>query len=173
MVPFSLAGVTICIDAYEASRGDGGIPTSVPGALPWVSVVPEAAAAACASVGKRLCTEPEWETACRGSSAFTYPYGNTYSGMACNGLDRGLGALGPTGSFTGCQGGLTGLWDMSGNAYEFAGASCTTANCRLRGGSFRSGVGAGFLRCTTGFDFTTPGGGDAVVGFRCCRNQGP
>jgi formylglycine-generating enzyme required for sulfatase activity len=38
----------------------------------------------CASVGKRLCTEYEWELACEGPETRPYPYGYTYDATACN-----------------------------------------------------------------------------------------
>lgn len=167
MVEFTHSAVATCIDRYEVSRTTGGLAQSVIGTMPWVNITPVDAAAACTAIGKRLCTESEWQAACAGPSNFLYPYGNTYSGTACNGLDRGFDAIGNTGSFTACQGGLSGLWDMSGNVYEFA---MNGAVVRAKGGGFRSGSGAGLLRCNTGFDWTS-GGPDSAVGFRCCRNR--
>lgn len=38
----------------------------------------------CASVGKRLCTEYEWELACEGPETRPYPYGYVYDKAACN-----------------------------------------------------------------------------------------
>ncbi len=38
----------------------------------------------CADVGKRLCTEFEWEFACEGPETWPYPYGHTYDATACN-----------------------------------------------------------------------------------------
>lgn len=168
MVQFSLAGSTICIDRYEASQS-GGLPASVVNVQPWVNITPVQAEAACRLVGKRLCTEAEWQAACGGASNFAFPYGNAYNSTACNGLDLGRNSIGNTGSFSACQGGYPGLWDMSGNVYEFA---TNGAVIRAKGGSFRSGSGSGLLRCNTGFDWTS-GGPDAVVGFRCCRNRDP
>jgi serine/threonine protein kinase len=42
------------------------------------------AAAACASAGKRLCTETEWKTACRGERNTRFPYGSQYQQGICN-----------------------------------------------------------------------------------------
>lgn len=157
----------ICIDKFEASQGSGGRALSVQGGTPWVSLNTAQAQAACAAAGKRLCTETEWQAACAGTANRLYPYGSTYSGTACNGLDKGLGAIVPTGTIATCEGGYPGLFDMSGNAYERT-ATCTAGNCRIRGGSYRSGAAAGLLRCNTGFDFGEASPDDAV-GFRCCR----
>ena len=158
---------SICIDKFEASQGPNGVALSVQGGTPWVSLTTPQAQAACAAAGKRLCTESEWQAACAGTGNRTYPYGNTYSGTACNGLDKGLGMIVPTGTIATCVGGYPGLFDMSGNAYERT-ATCTTAGCRIKGGSYRSGAGAGHLRCASGFDFGEMSPDDAV-GFRCCR----
>ncbi len=38
----------------------------------------------CASVGKRLCTEFEWELACEGPETWPFPYGHAYDPAACN-----------------------------------------------------------------------------------------
>ena len=42
------------------------------------------ARAACAGAGKRLCTEQEWRTACRGQNNTRFPYGDEYRPGVCN-----------------------------------------------------------------------------------------
>ena len=42
------------------------------------------AAEACRVAGKRLCTEGEWRTACRGDAQKQFPYGSLYRQDACN-----------------------------------------------------------------------------------------
>ncbi|MEW5737910.1 MAG: SUMF1/EgtB/PvdO family nonheme iron enzyme [Myxococcota bacterium] len=140
---------------------------SAPQVMPWLSLNTAQAQAACQLAFKHLCTEAEWQSACSGPAGLTCPYGNTYSSTACNGLDKGLGAIVNTGSVPGCVGGYAGVFDMSGNAYERT-ATCGPGGCRIKGGSYRSSFGAGLLKCTTGFDFPE-GAGDPAVGFRCCR----
>lgn len=39
---------------------------------------------ACETAGKRLCTDVEWEKACRGQGNTDFPYGSTYRSEACN-----------------------------------------------------------------------------------------
>jgi hypothetical protein len=156
-----------CVDRYEASTGISGEAVSAPHVLPWLSLTTAQAQTACTLAGKHLCTEAEWQGACSGPQALQYPYGNAYSTTACNGLDKGLGAIVPTAQVSTCVGGYAGVFDMSGNAYERT-ATCAAGTCRIRGGSYRSGAGAGLLKCTTGFDFPE-GSGDPAVGFRCCR----
>ncbi|RMH43301.1 MAG: hypothetical protein D6689_05470 [Deltaproteobacteria bacterium] len=69
----AVGGVTRYIFRYEASRPDATAtdpgastarPCSKPGALPWTNVTYPEAAAACAAIGARLCTEAEWQAAC-------------------------------------------------------------------------------------------------------------
>lgn len=156
-----------CIDAYEASQGPSGEARSQGGVRPWVSLTTAQAEAACVAAGKHLCSEAEWTRACKGpSNNLTYPYGNTYSGTACNGADKGLGVIVNTGSIGTCVGGFSGIYDLSGNVYERT-ATCANGTCKLYGGSYRSGVGPGYLKCTGTFDFGEASPDDAV-GFRCC-----
>jgi sulfatase modifying factor 1 len=57
---------------------------SRPGLTPQGYVNKLQAVAACAGAGKRLCTEPEWRTACRGQNDTQFPYGETYQPDMCN-----------------------------------------------------------------------------------------
>lgn len=47
------------------------------------------AEAACKNAGKRLCTEGEWVTACRGEADRKFPYGDVYEVGRCN-VNRGV-----------------------------------------------------------------------------------
>jgi len=54
------------------------------GVLPQGYLSADQAEAACAASGKRLCTEAEWVTACRGEEQRDFPYGDHYEQGACN-----------------------------------------------------------------------------------------
>lgn len=60
------------------------VAVSRPRTTPAGYVSADTAAAACQQAGKRLCTEPEWVTACRGEAERPFPYGATYEHGACN-----------------------------------------------------------------------------------------
>jgi formylglycine-generating enzyme len=157
------------------------------GAYPVVCVSWCDARAYCEWAGKRLCMtasgDPpngsishEWYDACRYPNYQSYPYGNKYDPTACNGKDLGIGELVPAGSLPSCEGGLPGLYDMSGNAREWAG-NCygderlspqgADAQCRTQGGGSRDekvdclGFVGESLRSTTQDD----------LGFRCCARS--
>jgi formylglycine-generating enzyme required for sulfatase activity len=68
--------VRTCMDTYEW-------PNQV-GALPVVMLRFVDAQAQCAAVGKRLCSEVEWEMACEGPETLPWPYGQKQIPGACN-----------------------------------------------------------------------------------------
>ncbi len=57
---------------------------SEPGVLPQGYTSGEQAEVVCAAAGKRLCTEAEWVTACRGEEQRDFPYGQRYEQGTCN-----------------------------------------------------------------------------------------
>src|SRR6266542_838792 len=48
------------------------------GAIPKTGMTRDEASGLCAAQGKRLCTELEWERACKGPANTTYEYGESY-----------------------------------------------------------------------------------------------
>jgi hypothetical protein len=108
-----------------------------------------------------------WFNACSAQATNDYPTGSSFATMACNG--GGKPDVWSTGTAS-CQGGATGLYDMSGNVQEWE-DSCSsstgdTDDCRARGGAFDT-VDTTLLRCDapTTLKRNTQ---SADLGFRCC-----
>jgi formylglycine-generating enzyme required for sulfatase activity len=195
--PIVVGGQNRWIYKWEASRPDATSTSqgtlanrscSNPNVLPWTNVTYVQAEAACTAAGGRLCSEDEWQTACK-STTGTCNWGMqscaSYTANQCNGndLDGDTGTAGDqdvlktTGGLANCfsSWGNTSnrVFDMSGNAKEWAqSAAGDPANTRrLRGGSYNNTSGG--MRC----DFRFGVGGDEFVfpnvGFRCCRSTAP
>ena len=146
-----------CIDAYE-------YPGSAD-AKPQVGTTFSGAEAACGTQGKRLCSEEEWEKACKGPDNLRFPYGQSYSAQACNG---GRGGIAAAGSYAACKSGY-GVFDMSGNAAEWTSTRFQggTSDRTVKGGSYaRSDTD---LRCSARQP-KSPGGHANDLGFRCCAD---
>lgn len=60
------------------------VAVSRPGAVPQGYLTYHAARSACLAAGKRLCSEAEWVTACRGRADTKFPYGAHYVAGRCN-----------------------------------------------------------------------------------------
>ncbi len=58
--------------------------TSRAGVIPQGYLSADQARTACEAAEKRLCTEAEWLTACRGEARRDFPYGEAYEAGACN-----------------------------------------------------------------------------------------
>lgn len=144
------------------------------------------ARAYCEWAGKRLCLgvggkptdgQPsgEWTGACS-AGQYSYPYGDTYDPAACNGWDYGAHKLLPVASLPGCEGGLPGLHDMSGNVEEWAGSckgSGANAQCNASGGNYMT-TNPDFLKCFGGGTSTPPRSSyTSQLGFRCCADPIP
>lgn len=136
--------VDVCVDLYEFP-GFGLLPDSLPF---------EQARGACASRGVRLCTEREWEVACRGPRGDRYPYGDAFDPARCatDGVPK------PAGTRNGCRSAF-GTYDMSGNAAEWVDTAM------LKGGDV--GADAFGARCGTRAR-ATESSAPTLTGFRCC-----
>ncbi len=196
--PVGGAGPTdFWIQSYEASRPGAtalvqgsysNVACSVPNVLPWTSVTPIEAQAACAATGGSLCTEAQWQRACNSSvpPACTWSEASAcavYSPTACNGVDYDTDpatagnqdALISTGTLNTCRVpwtvvSTTQIYDMSGNAQEWTAPRAAMVN-PIRGGSYNDISGG----MTCGFNFEVAG--DTIrlpnTGFRCCRTTAP
>lgn len=134
-------------------------------AIDYLVGVPRAEAEAlCASVGKRLCTEIEWEFACRSTDSRRYPSGNTYEDS------RYAEHAGPASPF-----GVYGFGKiMEWTASAWGGEADQVERAAVRGWS----QGALTLgeptapekgrRCAKRHH-RTPTLSDPEVGFRCCK----
>ena len=136
--------VDVCVDLYEAP-GFGSVPTRA---------TFEQAQSLCAAAGRRLCTEQEWETACRGPSGHLYPYGDDFDPEACV-----VGQTIPSavGARNACRSGF-GAYDMSGNAGEWVSGPL------IKGGDF--GTDDFGARC--GARARAASAEDSLTGVRCC-----
>ncbi|MCL4478120.1 MAG: bifunctional serine/threonine-protein kinase/formylglycine-generating enzyme family protein [Deltaproteobacteria bacterium] len=154
---------SFCIDKYEYPDKKGVIPV--------VDINFYTAKQICSEENKNLCTEAEWEKACKGSGNLKYPYGNKWDDSKCNtqtsdGTNR---SIAPSGSFIGCASGY-GVYDMSGNVMEWTDNVFSSADTRykvVKGGSYtRPDWGT---RCASRYNML-PNSTSPEVGFRCCSN---
>lgn len=139
-----------CIDAYERPGFD---------ALPD-SFALEDAARHCSRRGARLCTEREWERACRGPEGARYPYGDVYRASACR---TESAVVAKAGMHNACRSGY-GIYDLSGNAAEWV------AGGLLKGGDHASDAFAS--RCGARASSDEPDS-PQYRGVRCCKDLQP
>lgn len=141
-----------------------------PGAIPTTNVGLEEARAQCESVGKRLCTELEWERACKGPSNSSYEYGDAYKATVCNtGTTR---ALVPNGVNASCLSGF-GVHDMHGGVWNWTASRWRREGAKrelwtLRGGNGPAGERIG--RCANGRALKAETRREDI-GFRCCAGE--
>lgn len=148
-------GKKVCIDQFEFPGGK---------AVPRTQVSFVEAAQLCGGRGERLCTEGEWERACRGPRGSDYPYGAAYVAGKCN-TKGGSGKLLPGGSVATCRS-PSGAFDLSGNAAEWVIVEAQQIPA-IKGGSALSGDPD--ASCARKIETTSLVGGP-MVGFRCCKD---
>jgi hypothetical protein len=207
----ALVASTFCIDRFEDSTeeiGDDGARISHSPFLPVTGlrvlavsrekVFPQGyisrdeAEGACSEAGKRLCSDEEWLSACRGAKGLRYPYGNERRSGYC--VDSGRvaplpklfagssidfyqfgpmndarlnqieGTLAPTGSFPRCTNELK-VYDMVGNLHEWTQDPAGT----FRGGFYLdtkiNGEGCSYRTVAHPASYH-----DYSTGFRCCAD---
>ncbi len=130
-----------------------------------------AAYQACQYIEARLCTEQEWGAACGGPDNHGFPYGPAYGETTCNGADAGNDESVVVGTLSGCEGGYSDLFDMSGNVSEWLHECETegeTERCKLAGGGWDAE--AADLKCTS-IEWQNTSYWTASMGIRCCRDE--
>lgn len=157
---------------YEAVVVDGKA-HSVAGVIPTNAIDFEEAKAACEANGWRLCTQSEWQQACKGPDNMLFAYAATKDGPpkveeACDvarTTNNTPGSLpSKTGSHPQCVTKGVQIWDMVGNASEWA---YDTQNQPIA-------LGVAFYQeaansnCEGALD-TGPTEKSTDMGFRCCK----
>lgn len=154
------------IDIYEYPNKEGEPP------LTMISL--EDARKLCLEQGKRLCTEEEWEKACKGPENSKFPYGGEYDPVSCNSGGLHQEPV-PSGYLAGCKSGY-GVYDMSGNVNEYTDSRVSSSWAGegfpiLRGGDWS--LSGRETRCANRDYFYLeypPETKREKDGFRCCRN---
>ncbi|HKQ71803.1 MAG TPA: SUMF1/EgtB/PvdO family nonheme iron enzyme [Polyangiaceae bacterium] len=172
-----------CVDEYEYPNQKGAHP---PWMVSWYD-----AQATCLSVGKRLCYESEWVTACEGPDKTPFPYGYSRDNTKCNvdntwikpellemygkdpeAREKELSRLDqsvPSGTLPECVSGF-GVHDLTGNFDEWVTADRRHDDksewAALKGGAWGH-VRNACRPVTTSHppDFTY-----YFIAFRCCKN---
>ncbi len=148
-----------CIDKYEYPNE--------PGEAPMRSVTWMEAKDLCSNRGKRLCTEYEFEKACRGPVGTLYTYGDGYAENACASpaAEYGLG------QFSNCISGF-GVHDMGGGVFEWTSSVAPNAvegknDIRILKGGMSADSKETSSRCTYRARYAASSTG-REIGFRCC-----
>ena len=140
------------------------------GAIPRTRATWHEAGAACEETGKRLCTELEWERACKGPTNTTYPYADIYRATACQ-TGQVSASMPPAGFLESCRSGF-GVKDLHGGVFQWTaspwGRGSTGQAYALRGGNGAAGEVVG--RCANAIG-RRPDEADRDFGFRCCAGD--
>lgn len=144
------------------------------GAIPATNMTQAEAQALCEAQDKRLCTELEWERACKGPANMMYEHGDVYKPAICaTGTNR---TLVPNGFNGACRSGF-GVHDMHGTIWTWTQSQwrrdSTSTGAKqglwvVRGGN---GVAGELIaRCANGRGLR-PDRGREDVGVRCCAGE--
>ena len=136
-----------------------------PGAIPLTNVSYERAQELCEQQDKRLCTELEWERACKGPENTTYEYGNDYDPAVC--ATGGSASVAPNAVNNRCESAF-GVRDMHGSAWNWTsspwGRGTSGGLYAVRGGNGLEGELIG--RCANGRGYAASKT-DSRIGVRC------
>jgi formylglycine-generating enzyme len=130
------------------------------------------ALAYCAAIGRHLCTESEWTSACSSDGAHVLgrEEGGSFGMSTCNDYVDGRTTTVAVGSKPGCQppldSGFAGVFDLIGNVEEWV-DDCRAADevCSPRGLSY--GMGAAAPNCSQS-TYAVRSMARENLGFRCC-----
>jgi formylglycine-generating enzyme len=133
----------------------------------------EQAALACEELGRRLCSESEWNFACEGESMQPYPYGWKRDASACNAdhlnIANEFGGLRdlrvPPGTYTRCTSPF-GVRDLTGNVEEFVRRDDRPDRPAMKGAHWLPGRN----HCRAAQRVHGPRYGGVETGFRCCAD---
>lgn len=142
------------------------------GAIPTSNVSRADASKLCVAKGKRLCSELEWERACKGDANTTYEYGENYDKAICGtGVPVEQSARRPSGDRLQCKS-TFGAQEMHGGLWEWTDSSWQRGTHGdlgvLRGGNARAGELVG--RCANAIA-RKPKTTSSTMGFRCCAGD--
>jgi hypothetical protein len=138
-------------------------------AIPLANVTWDQARSLCEERGQRLCTELEWERACKGPDNHVYEYGDRYRPDVCGtGTDP---RMLPAGLRVACRSDF-GVRDLHGSLWEWTasdwGRGSKEGIKALRGGNASSGEAVG--RCANGLP-RSASSKSPTIGFRCCAGS--
>ncbi|MBX3229341.1 MAG: SUMF1/EgtB/PvdO family nonheme iron enzyme [Labilithrix sp.] len=194
--PFWLDKTEVTVGAYRACVDKGACPRPVRSSLEctWDKGEPQLpiscvswtnASTYCASVGKRLPREVEWEMAARGTTPIRYPWGGQSAAgcgaavtLASEATQRSCGGRRPSKVGTHMAGASPfGIHDMSGNVEEWVADwyAETSSDLSPRAGASHVLRGGGWLSTPSASRTTSRNWGSAReagpnVGFRCAKD---
>ena len=135
-----------------------------PGAIQTTGLSRDDARAKCEEQGKRLCTELEWERACKGPKSTTYEYGDVFNATDCPASSV---VLNPSGSKPKCKSSFD-VYDLHGGAFEWTDSAWGRDErpfAVAKGGA--SEPGEVYARCANSVA-RAPNSKKSDLGFRCC-----
>jgi len=143
------------------------------GAIATTNVTRDEAERMCTALDKRLCTEAEWERACKGPAQDRYE-GGAFATATCGiGVPPERAALAPRGALASCVTGF-GVADMHGGAFEWTSSLWRRSGVGeqgvVRGGNAALPQGEIVARCANAAPRPLTSKG-ATVGFRCCAGE--
>jgi formylglycine-generating enzyme required for sulfatase activity len=134
-----------------------------PSKPPMVNISRDQAETLCKSRGRRLCTELEWERACKGPGNTTYPYGDSFMANRCKGdisFLRQVSHYDECGSAFGVKALYGVVWEWTASEWARGGTGATVRGGGHTNGSVRH-------RCANG-QSRSASEVSADLGFRCC-----